>query len=88
MLAMLTIALMVLTAGVAMQAREAYVVGKYRRGGFWSAIGLTFLFLTVSAIWFLIQEPKLLWWVPPTGFGVDWHCQDNVPPSVRVCFKR
>jgi hypothetical protein len=87
MLVMLTLALMVLTVGAAMQAREAFVAGNFRRVRFWSAISLPFLILTISAVWLLMQEPKLLWWVPPTGFGIDWQCQDNVPPSVRVCFK-
>jgi len=87
MLVMLTLALMTLTAGAAMQAREAFVIGNFRRVRLWSAISQPLLILAISAVWLLLREPNLLWWTPPTGFGIDWQCQDNVPPSVRVCFK-
>ncbi len=87
MLVMLAAALVVLAGGSVLQAREAFAVGNHRGSRLWSAVSLPLLLLSVAAIWFLVREPKLLWWMPPTGFGVDWRCQDNVPPSVSVCFK-
>ena len=88
MLVMLAAALLVLTAGVGIQARQALTVGTERRVAIWLAASLALLILTSFALWRLISRPELLWWTPPTGFGVEWQCQENVPPSVRVCFKR
>ena len=85
---MLAAALIVLTSATALQAREAHAARNGRAFWAWLAISLPFLITTVAAVWILVREPKLLWWMPPTGFGVDWRCQENVPQSVRVCFRQ
>ena len=88
MLTMLAAALIVLTSATASQAREAHAARNGRAFWAWLAISLPFLMITLAAVCILVCEPKLLWWVPPTGFGVDWRCQENVPESVSVCFRQ
>jgi hypothetical protein len=87
MLVMLTAAVIVLTGAVVLHAREALVSGNRRGFWRWSALSLPFLATACAALWLLMHKPKLLWWVPPTGFSVDWQCTDNVPPAYRVCFR-
>lgn len=83
----LTLTLILLASGAVLEARKAFAAGNSRRGGFWLAISIPILMLAIFAIWLLVKEPKLLSWLPPNGFGIDWHCQDNTPISVRVCFE-
>ncbi len=87
MLTMLAVALTVLTSATALQAREAYAAGSGRGLGLWLVASLSLLIMAIALVWVLAREPKLLWWVPPTGFGVDWRCQENVPQWARVCFR-
>lgn len=88
MLVFIALAMLGLAVAAGMQAREGVVARDFRQTSRWSAITLPLLALGLALSWVLIRQPALLWWVPPTGFGVDWQCQENVPPDLRVCFRR
>ena len=87
MLTMLVVAFAVLTVATLLQARQVRATGKTMAALPWLIGSMIFGLITCTGVWTLAREPKLLWWVPPNGFGVEWQCTENVPPSARVCFR-
>jgi amino acid transporter len=87
MLVLIVIAFALLAGGTILRARGARLAGKQHAALLWLGATVPLAVISCTLAWVLVREPKLLWWVPPTGFGVEWQCTPNMPASARVCFR-